>query len=113
MLKKSWSLNDSSSFFFSRMKNMAYNGRTNKRKENIKMKDELKKARAKKRHMDKTGTRMVANAGAIIWLYAIGTMSYTLGKKAAATATLIGIGGVLIGQIIDGMIVDRNIKCRT
>ena len=69
------------------------------------MKDEIKKARIKKTYLESTGTRMVVNACAMTGLYVIGGIAYAAGKKVLSTVALLGIGGFVICQIMDGIIV--------
>lgn len=51
----------------------------------------------------KAGKKMVVNACGIIGLYGIGLIAYGVGKKVIATAALVGIGGLLVKQTVDGI----------
>lgn len=64
----------------------------------------------KKVYLETSGARMVVNAGLALGLYAVGAIAYEAGKKVVATAALLGMGGILIWQVVDGIIVQKNQK---
>lgn len=63
-----------------------------------------------KTYLNTSGARMVTNAFMIAGLYVVGGIAYAAGKKVISTMALIGMGGILIGQIVDGIIVQTNKK---
>ena len=67
------------------------------------MKDTLKKV-----YFETTGARMGMNAGFIVGLFVLGGVAYTAGKKVLADAAILGIGCVLVGQVVDGLIVQHH-----
>lgn len=74
------------------------------------MKDEIKKARIDKTYVETSGIRMVANACAIAGLYVIGGIAYSAGKKVLSTLALGVMGGLLIGQIVDGIVMNKKVN---
>lgn len=62
----------------------------------------------KETYLKGSGVRMAVNACFVIGLYAAGGIAYEVGKKAIAACAVIAAGGILIGQIVDGIIVTKN-----
>ena len=59
-------------------------------------------------YQETSGARMILNVTLIAGLYVLGGIAYEAGKKVLATAILAGICGVMVGQVIDGTIVQLN-----
>jgi len=62
----------------------------------------------KETYLRGSGVRMAVNACFMIGLYVAGGIAYNVGKKVISTCAIAAIGGILIGQIVDGIIVTKN-----